>query len=523
MENRLKGDSAEHKKIISLLKNNQFERVIDLSESLLQENPRDPKAMLLISLAQAGLGNDRAALAQADQAGQIQPEFKFEVLASLGKYYASKSRFFRALMCFNSALAIKSSSEVERQVAAIYLARGQTARAKMHYEKLLDNSPDYLNLARIYLKERKFAKAIQFAKQAVSGQETSPGGSLLLASAYLLNNQLSDAKKIYQTLRSQVPDLLPTYHALGLIETAQKNYHAALEVYRAALKRAPRLREALIGRAAVLHAQGQLQPAETDTFKAINSDPSDFLPHLTLGNILISTGNDERATRAYQRASALFIDFGLPQFSVSDYFTPNQPNAPVQFTLANIYYREGLYQFAIEVLNAAEKKSLTENPFLALLKARALLRLGEEDRSEYMIQNVIERHPQTVSGLLEMGDLAIFRKDYRRAAEYYRKAVKMAPGVVRLRLILGGIYSDMQQADRAISTYKAAVSVFPKSSILYNQLAWKLAENQNNLKEAKTYARKAVKYAPDDPNVKDTLAWIYYRQGEHKEALKIYS
>ena len=102
------------------------------------------------------------------------------------------------------------------------MARGQTTRARVLYEKLLDKSADYLNLARIYLKQGQYEKAVRFAEQAVSMDNATTGEYLLLASCYLLNNQLANASKTYRMLLSKAPDLLPAYHGLGLIETIQK-------------------------------------------------------------------------------------------------------------------------------------------------------------------------------------------------------------------------------------------------------------------------------------------------------------
>lgn len=523
MGNLFEGESAEHKRIFNLLKQNQFDQVIEQAEKVLQENPNDPKAILLIGLAQAGRGNDRQAMEQADRAGHIELEYKAEILASLGKYYAVKKRYFMALLCFDSALKIERNVEIERQVAAIYMVRGQTSRAKVLYEKLLDQPVDYLNLARIYLKDGEYKNAVQFAEQAISVDNATIGEYLLLANCYLLNKQLSEAERTYRLVLSKEPDILHAYHALGLIEIIQQNYEAALEMFSEAIKRASRLREALICRAAVFQIKGLLSQAEADAVKAIDSDPSDFLGHLVLGNIMISAGNYTRANQEYEQASALFIDFALPHFSVSDYFSRNLSDIPVMFTIAHIFYREGLDHFAIEVLDGAGKQSILINPFLALSKARALLRLGEEERSKSLIQKVIEDRPQTVSGLVDMGDLATLQKNYHRAAEFYHKAVKTAPEVMRLRLMLGDTYNQIQQTDLAIEAYKAAISISPETAICYNQLAWTLAEKKNKLEEAITFARKAIQYAPEDPNIIDTLAWIYYRMGKFKEALNIYS
>ena len=47
------------------------------------------------------------------------------------------------------------------------------------------------------------------------------------------------------------------------------------------------------------------------------------------------------------------------------------------------------------------------------------------------------------------------------------------------------------------------------------------ADRNENLKEAEEFVRRALKVDEDNPAYLDSLAWIQYRRGEFKEALKI--
>jgi len=56
---------------------------------------------------------------------------------------------------------------------------------------------------------------------------------------------------------------------------------------------------------------------------------------------------------------------------------------------------------------------------------------------------------------------------------------------------------------------------------LLNALAWQFAKNKLGLDAAHKYARRAVKLAPDDPNILDTLAEVYYQRGDAARAATI--
>ena len=53
----------------------------------------------------------------------------------------------------------------------------------------------------------------------------------------------------------------------------------------------------------------------------------------------------------------------------------------------------------------------------------------------------------------------------------------------------------------------------PKHPLAANNLASNLSDTGGNLDEALKFAQIAREAAPEDPNVGDTLGWIYYKKG----------
>jgi len=45
------------------------------------------------------------------------------------------------------------------------------------------------------------------------------------------------------------------------------------------------------------------------------------------------------------------------------------------------------------------------------------------------------------------------------------------------------------------------------------------AGRTDRLKEARQYIEKALKLSPDDPFILDSMGWVLFRQGQHKEGL----
>jgi len=61
--------------------------------------------------------------------------------------------------------------------------------------------------------------------------------------------------------------------------------------------------------------------------------------------------------------------------------------------------------------------------------------------------------------------------------------------------------------------YRKVLTLSPRHPLAANNLAANLADGGGNLDEALKFAQIAREAAPEDPNVGDTLGWIYYRKG----------
>jgi Flp pilus assembly protein TadD len=55
----------------------------------------------------------------------------------------------------------------------------------------------------------------------------------------------------------------------------------------------------------------------------------------------------------------------------------------------------------------------------------------------------------------------------------------------------------------------------------YNALGYSLAERNIRLPEAKQLIQKALEFAPGDPFISDSLAWVEFRMGNKAEAVRL--
>ncbi len=73
--------------------------------------------------------------------------------------------------------------------------------------------------------------------------------------------------------------------------------------------------------------------------------------------------------------------------------------------------------------------------------------------------------------------------------------------------------NSLGKVDEANKQYRRALELSPKNALAANNLASNLSDFGGNLDEALKFAQVAREAAPEDPNVGDTLGWIYYKKG----------
>ncbi len=110
------------------------------------------------------------------------------------------------------------------------------------------------------------------------------------------------------------------------------------------------------------------------------------------------------------------------------------------------------------------------------------------------------------------------------AAEGYRRILEKHPDSVRAMVNLGNVWSQQGRASEAERAYRRALDLAPDDIDAQNNLAWLLLDSGADLDEAEALARRAaVRPGPDRPLALDTLARILSARGHCDEAEATFS
>ncbi len=117
-------------------------------------------------------------------------------------------------------------------------------------------------------------------------------------------------------------------------------------------------------------------------------------------------------------------------------------------------------------------------------------------------------------------------KEYLKAHEELLNAEALAKKSEPDRLThilyfqLGSTAERAEKYEDAEKYFRQSIKLKPDYATALNYLGYMWADRDENLKEAEEFIRRALKITPNNPAYMDSLAWVYYRRGKFKDALK---
>ena len=122
-----------------------------------------------------------------------------------------------------------------------------------------------------------------------------------------------------------------------------------------------------------------------------------------------------------------------------------------------------------------------------------------------------------------LSELQLLRENGHQQAAYQLLQVATAQWPTDADLL----YEQAMQADKLGRTremellLKQLIAAHPDYHHAYNALGYSYADRGIELDEARRLVRKALEFAPTDPYITDSLAWVEFRSGNLQEALRL--
>jgi tetratricopeptide (TPR) repeat protein len=154
-----------------------------------------------------------------------------------------------------------------------------------------------------------------------------------------------------------------------------------------------------------------------------------------------------------------------------------------------------------------------------LLAGRTHATAGNMSRAEELFRRAIEADPSMMAAYNSLGQLFIRQSKLDAALREYRDLVARKPKLVAGHIMIAMLLHVQNRLDEARKEYEIALEIDPRAAVAANNVAFLDAEANRNLDVALNRAQTAKSILPDDPDVNDTLGWIYYKQGQANLAI----
>ncbi len=295
-------------------------------------------------------------------------------------------------------------------------------------------------------------------------------------------------------------------------------------------------------------ALNEIQPAIRQMRKALEESPNDISIPISLGTLLLQTGETAAGLELLEMASGkeTAVRVQLAQYyqgtkrnvDAERHFRVLAPEFERRWVANHRWEDAAMAAAARSALHdwkTAEKvlleaiKEHEKEPKLREVLAQVYVEQAAEAQAQKQVAQqwkLLERAltiaPNNVSALQQVAEL-MFSKDAvaESAKSVIAEVIASGQAPASIHLIIGTravVEGDLAKAELHLDQAHASN---PNSPIVMNNLAWVMAhQDPPQLEQAHTVIDTAVKLAPTHPEILDTRAMICLKQGDAKQAIR---
>jgi len=188
--------------------------------------------------------------------------------------------------------------------------------------------------------------------------------------------------------------------------------------------------------------------------------------------------------------------------------------------LASSYQLRGMYQEALDILDIVETLAPSDTT-PAMAAAGALLRLGEIDRAEAKLHQVLERKPDHPPVHMQLSQIARRRGDRGAELRLLQKALSLDRGTYRASILnqLASHHRDAGSSEEAQAHYHQALEVDAFNGEAHAGLA-EILWSEGSETEAVQHLEQALRFNPAQPRALAVSCGVMNEQGEFDAAIR---
>jgi len=534
-------------------------------EKAIQLNPE--RSAIYSNLGQLEMGRGRRQPAEEAfrRAVELAPKCASAHLA-LGSFYWSTSRLTEAEPELAEALKIEPDNLlVLRAAATFYIATNRRDQAEpylRHVYEITKSTPAALALADYYVLQNKETQARELLEpltkdpagaaeatlrlaimdraagrssdgykriETVLSSDAKQLQALTLKSAFLFEDgKLDEALTAANAAVNAHPDSFSAFSNVGRVQAARRQTDAAISAYQEALRLNPLATGVRVALARLQLSKGRPESTVALAEETLKSDPQNADARLVLAQALIRQRDLPRAQTEVDALKTKYPDSAPVHVQAGTLLGMKKqyPEARREFERAlqlapgSIEAVGGLVAVDLATQKPADakarvdalSKALGAAPAALMLAGRTYAATGDLKTAEQFFRRVVSQDPTQLYAYSALGQLYARQNRIPEALAEFDALAKRDPKPVAALTLSGMLMEGHGDKAGAQQQYEHAIQIDPNAAVAANNLAWMYAQNGGNLDVALQLAQTAKRQLANNPEVDDTLGYIYYKK-----------
>ncbi|MGH8647821.1 MAG: tetratricopeptide repeat protein, partial [Burkholderiales bacterium] len=391
-------------------------------------------------------------------------------------------------------------------------------------------------IAALLVNQARIADAQPHLEKWIATGRDSVGQSFLQLSSLLARHKdKTGVFNLMQALAQPYPEVPEARLAVAQAAWNAENQEASLREARAALKLRPDWEIAALFVAQVLQRRSN-EEALAYLGEYLQDHPMARDARLNYARLLVTAKNYPEARRQFEVLVAEYpqnADVGMAvallAMQANDY---DAAETQLKRVLELDYKDPDVARFYLGQLNEERKRpdealkwysAVTQGEQFIPAQARyasILAKQGKLPEARKHLQEATARDPQQRVQLTQAeAQLLRDANAYQEAFDVLGQALVQMPDTPDLLYDHAMAAEKVNRLDILEANLKQLIKLRPDHAHAYNALGYTLADRNQRVEEAYRLIETALKLAPDDPFIQDSMGWVLYRMGRNQEGL----